>query len=99
MHAMLARVKDGRIELVDPVDLPEGTELTVFERDAVGQREGSIDDAPEAVAEWLRWYDSLEPLVFTPEERHRMGEDREARRRWELAHADNRADRLRDLWR
>ena len=25
-------------------------------------------NAPEAIADWLAWYDSLEPLVFTPEE-------------------------------
>ena len=32
--------------------------------------EGAEDwsNSPEAIADWLAWYDSLEPLVFTPEE-------------------------------
>jgi hypothetical protein len=29
-------------------------------------------ETPEARAEWLRWYDSLEPLEFTPEEQEEI---------------------------
>src|SRR5207245_1986199 len=25
-------------------------------------------NSPEAIADWLKWYDSLEPLTLTPEE-------------------------------
>jgi hypothetical protein len=34
--------------------------------------EAQCDDAwlntPEAIADWLKWFDSLEPLIMTPEE-------------------------------
>jgi hypothetical protein len=26
------------------------------------------DNSPEGIAPWLKWYDSLQPLIFTPEE-------------------------------
>ncbi len=34
----------------------------------IGLREEDWPETPEAKAEWLKWYDSLEPLEFTPEE-------------------------------
>ncbi len=27
-----------------------------------------MSNSPEAIADWLEWYDSLEPLLLTPEE-------------------------------
>ena len=99
MHATRATVRNGRIEPIDPVDLPDGTELILFGREVTGSWDEPSDDSPAVVAAWLRWYDSLEPLVFTTQERQAWDEERAARNRWELAHADARADRLRDMWR
>ncbi len=87
MQAIRATVRDGRIELDDPVDLPvDGTALIVFGRDAIGGSDERADD-------------SLEPLVFTPDEQRAWDEEREARKQREPAHADTRSDRLRDMWR
>jgi predicted DNA-binding antitoxin AbrB/MazE fold protein len=65
---------NGRIVPDDPVDLPEGCRLRVevepelAESGMIGISEEDWPRSPEAIAEWLDWYDSLEPLVFTPEE-------------------------------
>jgi hypothetical protein len=64
--------KDGRIIPEGPVDWPEGCRLRI-EPDPVQPATGEDhaedwSNAPEAIADWLAWYDSLEPLVFTPEE-------------------------------
>jgi hypothetical protein len=54
------------------VDWPEGRRLLVepdlSQNDPGGVREEEWSNSPEAIAKWLEWYDSLEPLIFTPEE-------------------------------
>jgi hypothetical protein len=62
--------RNGQIIPDVPVDWPEGCRLIV-ERASAGDGDAAQEDwhnTPEAIAEWLTWYDSLEPLVFTPEE-------------------------------
>jgi hypothetical protein len=36
---------------------------------SIGVSDEDWSNSPEAVADWLAWYDSLEPLEFTSEER------------------------------
>jgi hypothetical protein len=52
-------------------DWPEGCRLRIEpleEHDTFGIREEGWSNSPEGIADWLKWYDSLEPLEFTPEE-------------------------------
>ena len=98
MTAIRAKVHNGRIEPIDPLNLPEGTELLVTKRGETDASEQMWDDSPEAIEAWIGMYDSLEPLVFTAEERAAIEEDREARKRWELEHAEESAKKLRELW-
>jgi hypothetical protein len=101
MNAIKATVRDGRLEVQVPPDWPDGTEVIlqpVSPEHGVGIREEDWPDTPEAVAEWLRWYDSLEPLIFTDAERAALESDRKARREWEKAHFDEHADKLRGMW-
>jgi len=52
-------------------DWPEGCRLKIEPlepEDYVGVREEDWSNAPDDVAAWLKWYDSLEPLEFTAEE-------------------------------
>jgi len=64
--------KNGQIVPDAPVNLPEGCRLVVepelAETGLIGVSEEDWSDSPKAVSDWLEWYDSLEPLVFTPEE-------------------------------
>jgi hypothetical protein len=72
VQAIRATWKDGRIVPDGPVDWPDGCRLTIepeiAESDCVGMPEEDWSNSPEAIADWLAWYDSLEPLEFTPEE-------------------------------
>ena len=72
MHAIRATWKDGRIVPDGPVDWPDGCRLMIepeiAETGCLGTLEEDWSNSPEAIADWLAWYDSLEPLEFTPEE-------------------------------
>jgi hypothetical protein len=71
MDSVRATWKNGQIILDRPTDWPEGCRL-VIEPDpcdqAIGVREDEWSNAPQAIADWLKWYDALEPLVFSHEE-------------------------------
>jgi len=68
--------RDGRIELTEPVDWPEGTEVSILLRPVQTERMGIDEsewrDDPEAMADWEVWARSLEPLEYTPEEEAEM---------------------------
>src|SRR5256885_16392834 len=99
MDAIKAVVRNGHIETEVPLDLPDGTRLLILPTSAVDDdAQDNWDNSPESISAWLKWYDSLQPLSFTQEERLAWDEDREARRAWEQAHADERAEKLRRLW-
>jgi len=56
------------------------------------------NDTPESIRDWMQWYESLEPLILTAEEREALERDRKDQKEWELAHSDERAAKLRSLW-
>ncbi len=73
MEVIHASWKNGQIVPDGPVDWPEGCRLVVepdpARAELIGVREEDCDNSPEGIADWLAWYDSLEPLEFTPHER------------------------------
>jgi hypothetical protein len=73
VQAVRATWKNGRIVPDVSVDWSEGCRLTIepelVETCSLGEREEDWSNSPEAIADWLAWYDSLERLEFTPEER------------------------------
>jgi hypothetical protein len=72
VEVIRATWKDGRIVPDVPVDWPEGCRLLVepekMEASPIGVGDEDWSDSPAAISNWLAWYDSLEPLEFTPEE-------------------------------
>jgi hypothetical protein len=66
--------------------------------DVTDNTEHDWDDSPEGITAWLDWYRSLEPLDLTDTDRAIIEEARRSSREWELAHADERAEKLRKLW-
>lgn len=97
MTTIKAVVRNGRIETEEPIDLPEGTELTIPVPVPAGEEDG-WDNSPEGIAKWLAWADSLEPLVFTDDERAAWEADQQARKDWEKAHFDEYSAKLRKEW-
>jgi hypothetical protein len=101
MNAITGTVKNGQILLDHPADLPDGCRVLiepVVEGETFGIREENWQDTPEAVAAWLQWYDTLEPLRMTPEEEAEWQADRKARKELEKARFDERAEKLRRGW-
>ncbi len=86
MTMIKAIVRNGQIEVEKPVDLPDGTELTIRLPDLpVGSDGADESEPPEAIDGWLRWYDSLEPLEFTQDERAAWEAARREQKEFELA--------------
>ena len=89
MAVIRATWKNGRIVPDVPVDWPEGCRLTVepevVESTPIGVRDDDWSDSPEAVADWLAWYDSLEPLDFAPEEEANLADWRQRVKEYTIA--------------
>jgi hypothetical protein len=71
MTTIKATVRAGRIEVDDPVDLPDGTVLTIpLPADLpYGLADSDDLDSPEAIQRWIRWYEALDPVELTTAER------------------------------
>ena len=92
---------DGRIVPTQPVDWPEGTALAVepIEESLVTDPEGDLlGEDPASIARWVAWFDSLEPLNFTPEEEAAWHAARRQRRDWEESRFDERGERLKGMF-
>ena len=81
--------KEGQIILDEPADWPDGCRVTVVpiagQVETLGITEEQWPRTPEAVAEWLAWFDSIEPIEMTPEEEAdcaRRGKRRRAAREY-----------------
>ena len=101
MNAIKATWRDGQIIPLEPVDWPNGTDVLVepcVPSESVGIRDEDWSTTPEAIEVWLRWYDSLEPLLFTPEEEVALAADRQARKEYEKATFFEHAEKLRKMW-
>jgi hypothetical protein len=71
MKAITATWKNGQVLPDEVADWPEGCRLRiepVDQQESISMREEDWSTEPEAIADWLAWYDSLEPLEFTAEE-------------------------------
>jgi hypothetical protein len=101
MRAIPAVWKNGRIVPQEAVDWPEGTPLVVepiAEPNAWTPDNDLLGDDPESIARWLVWYESLEPLNFTPEEEACWHAAQRESRDWEKSQFDERAERLKRIF-
>jgi hypothetical protein len=101
MDTIKAIVKSGRVELSVPSDWPDGTEVIVrpvMREQTFGIREEDWPQTDDARAEWLRWYDSLEPLTFTAAEQEAWTAARRDQKKFEHAIFDRHGDELRKIW-
>ena len=78
MNTAHATYHDGQLTLDEPVDWPSGTRAVVVPETSEQNCDSSESDfnlsdddrpsTPEEIAELLAWFDSRDPLCFTPEE-------------------------------
>jgi hypothetical protein len=88
MKAIMGTVHNGQIVADQPVEWPEGCRVVIeleAREDTLGIREEDWPTTPEALADWLAWFDSLEPVELTPEEEAAWQADRKTRKEWEKA--------------
>ncbi|HEV3143247.1 MAG TPA: hypothetical protein VGZ47_05110 [Gemmataceae bacterium] len=93
--------RNGKIEIITPVDWPDGCEVLAepaSPEDSLGIGEEDWSDSPEAIEAWLKWYDSLEPLNFTAEERAAWEVARQAQKEFEKGEFFNQAEKLKGMW-
>src|SRR5262249_4949880 len=101
MSAIKGIVRNGHIVLDKPTDLPEGCRVLVepiAEEETFGIREEDWQDTPEAIAAWLQWYDTLEPLQLTSQEEAQWQAARQAQKEREKAAFAEHAEELRRMW-
>jgi hypothetical protein len=95
MTTIQAVVRNGRIEVDEPVDLPDGTVLQIHLLD------GATDDqpmSPEEIERVLASMDRMEPLQMTDDELAAWEADREARKEREKAYFFEHATKLQRMW-
>lgn len=103
MIAIKARVRNGYLVSVDPVNLPEGTEVEVTASPNCGPSDEQMTEenwptTTEGLARLLARMDSREPLQMSEAEIERWSRIRREDKDWELAHSEARDERLRKVW-
>lgn len=85
---------NGRAIPEEDVDWPEGSVVFVS-RAPLPQGEAADlarqENDPESVAQWLAWYDSLEPLVYAPGEEAEIDRSRQQIADYSRQNTDRRA--------
>ena len=72
MNSITTTIRNRRIELDAPDELPDGTEVRVevtpLPYEKIGLTEAEWRDDPEALADWSAWLKTIEPFEITAEE-------------------------------
>ena len=101
MATVTAIVRNGRLDLPRSINLPDGTEIEIWLPEQPGleacqEVEGPM--TPDEIARTLAVMDKVEPLEMSDEERTALEADRQARKAWEKAHFDARAEKIQRIW-
>jgi len=68
MNTIKATIRNGLIVTDEPVNLLDGTELLIPLPNGALDEEKDWDKSPKAIEEWIKWSDSLEPLIRSEKE-------------------------------
>lgn len=101
MSAITGTVKNGLIVLDDEANLPDGSRVLVHSIESVetiGMSEADWPDTPEAIADWIAWYDSLQPIELSPADEQAIEAFRERQKEVAKCAFDERANRLGKIW-
>lgn len=101
MSVITGTVKNGLIELDEPGYLPDGSRVVVQpveSAESVGMSEAQWQDSPEAIADWIAWYDSLEPIELSTADEAEIRAFRERQQEVGKTSFGDRSERLRKIW-
>jgi hypothetical protein len=94
VNTITATVRGGRLEVDEPINLPDGTELRIPLPD--GGDEGPM--SPDEIARVLAAMDRTEPFDLTDAERAAWDAERQARKACEKAAFAEEGEKLRGMW-
>ncbi len=97
MNAIQGTWKGAQVVLDNPADWPEGCRVVVEPvpaTDQIGLSEEEWPRTPEAIADWLKWFDSLEPVQLTPEEEADWAAARQKVKEYTIANQGQRLEGL-----
>ncbi len=81
--------KNGQVILDSPAERPEGCRVIIEpisdETGTLGITEQVWPQSPEAIPDWLAWFDSIEPIEMTAEEEAQWQAGGEVQRAYERA--------------
>jgi hypothetical protein len=98
---LTAIVRNGRLELPNPIELPDGTEVQLWllsSEEIASHPAESSQMTPEEITRTLAAMDQVEPLDLTEEEQAAWEAERLARKEWEKTHFADHAEKLRRMW-
>lgn len=94
-------IQDGKVILDHPPAWPNGKRVWVVDpgrgSELMMMTEDEQGTDPEAITKWVEWFDSLQPLILTPEDEERIRKAREDQKAFELAHWEERSHKLEKL--
>ena len=97
MSTLKGIIRNGRVIVIGPTDLPDGTEVEILPVSLSAlDDEGQV--TPDEIARTLAAMEKIEPFEMTDGERAAIEADCQARKEWEKAHFDEHGDRLRRIW-
>lgn len=87
--------------LDEPRELPDGSRVIVHPveiAETVGMSEAAWEDSPDAIADWIAWYDSLERIELSAADEAELNAFRERQKELGKTNFDDRSERLRKIW-
>src|SRR5947209_11504615 len=94
-------VRNGRVEVEEPINLPDGSEVTITgypNGKFIGLPDNGGPMTPEEIAQTLAAMDKIEPFEMTDEERAAWEAERQGQKDWEKARFTEHAEKLRRMW-
>lgn len=101
MIAATGTVMNGLVVLDEPVPFPDGSRVLVRPVEIVessAASEAGWQDSPEAIRDWIAWYDSLESIEVSAADQQALGTFRQRQKEIGESDFDERVERLRKIW-
>lgn len=86
MISIKGGIKGGQVIVAEPINLPDGSEVTITGHADMNREEVEDNDQPSTVEEIeadLKAMSEFEPVLMTEQEQTRWEGERKARREWE----------------
>src|SRR4051794_9384365 len=91
-------IQNRQVVLLQPTDLPEGTEVQVVPMDLAGYADDDRPVSSDEIARALAAMDRVQPFEMTDLEGAALETERLSREEWEKSRFFEDADRLRGMW-